>query len=108
MGLVTDTMACSGLVGAVLGRFLVVAVPMEQLQVHQPVIPSQGLRDDVVGFHAISITEIQSTPGTFPHLAAAANNHAAYSSEDDPAVVAPSIRGCHHTGWPPPAPSCDA
>src|ERR1051326_6481588 len=68
MVFVSDTSACSDLVGAVLGRFLVVAVPMEQLEVHQPVIPSQGLRNDVVGLSYISITEIQSTTGTLPLL----------------------------------------
>jgi hypothetical protein len=30
-----DTLARSGLVGAILGRFLVVTVPMEQLKIHQ-------------------------------------------------------------------------
>ena len=68
MVLVTDTLACFGLIGAILGRFLVVAVPMEQLKVHQPVVPAQGLRDDVVGLNYLSITEIQSTAGTLPLL----------------------------------------
>ena len=51
MVLVTDTLARFGLIGAILGRFLVVAVPMEQLKVHQPVVPAQALRDDVVGLN---------------------------------------------------------
>jgi len=38
MVVVNDTLARSGLVGAILSRFLVVAVPMEQLEVHQPII----------------------------------------------------------------------
>jgi len=48
MVLVSDTWTHSGLVGAVLGRFLVMAMPVEQLKVHQPVVTAQVARDDVV------------------------------------------------------------
>jgi hypothetical protein len=50
MVIVTDTLARFGLVGAILGCFLVVAVPMEQLEIDQSVVTAQVTRDDVVYF----------------------------------------------------------
>lgn len=64
MVIVSDTLARSGLVRAVLGRFLVMAVPMEQLEIHQPVITTEMTRDDVVYFQQIPISYVQSTVST--------------------------------------------
>jgi hypothetical protein len=64
MVVVIDTLTRSGLVGAIPGRFLIVAVPMEQLEVHQPVVPSKGLRNDVVYLQHVSISYVQSTEST--------------------------------------------
>ena len=59
MILVSDTLARSGLVGAILGRFPVMAMSMKQLEVHQPIIATKATRDDVVDFRQISRFEIQ-------------------------------------------------
>src|SRR5215469_2558497 len=68
MVLVMDTSVRSGLVGAILDRLLVVAMPMEELEVHQPVVPTQDFRDNMVGFQLVFFGEKQSTECTPPLL----------------------------------------
>lgn len=51
-----------------LGCFAVVAMSMEQLEIHQPVIAAQALRDDVVNFPNVPISKVESTGSTPPAL----------------------------------------
>ena len=50
MVMVTDTLAHSGLVGAILDRFLIVAVAVQELQVEPSLIAAKASGDDMVCF----------------------------------------------------------
>jgi len=68
MVLVSDTLARFGLIRAVLGRFPIVAVPMEQVEIYQPIGATQATRDDMIHFPHILRLDEQPTIDTSPLL----------------------------------------
>jgi hypothetical protein len=63
---VIDTLASDG--AAVFGRFQIVAMAVHELQIDHPVIAAKALRDDVICFKQIAVSEVQSTPSALPLL----------------------------------------
>jgi hypothetical protein len=100
MVLVRDTLACSGLVGAILGRFPIMAMPVKQLEVHQPIVATKAARDDVIRLQHLSGFEVQPTERT-PSLLKLQEIRGPGAREGVIFQPLCEVRaGCHRTGWP--------
>ena len=66
--IIIEYLALWGSIGAVEGRFLVVAMSMERLEVPEVVGATESLWDNMVDFRQVSVSQIQSTGRASPFL----------------------------------------